>query len=163
MQKLERSGQLLSWPEHEADEWIAARAARRDAVQMTCGDVFGEQPVTAAPLGDAGAHGGTAFRGTPADHERVLRAASEDDRAWFAKCSRRSYRIRPAYLGEFPPNTGDLLAVVRQVRPGLRCALGLRARITPPNRDRTLAPVWAWLAAEAARSDGAWPVIGGTP
>jgi len=45
---------------------------------------------------------------------------SDDDRCWFARHPRRSYRIRPAFPDEVADTVTGGWTIVRQIAPGVR-------------------------------------------
>src|SRR6266700_6907889 len=59
---------------------------------------------------------------------------SDDDRAWFARHPRRSYRIRRSYPDEAPDHRRLGWTIVRQVAPGLRARAVVELNTdTPPD------------------------------
>ncbi len=68
----------------------------------------------------------------PADGGAIWSSpGSDEDRRWFARHPRRSYRLRPAFADEAPDGVTGGWTIVRQIAPGVR----VRACVTLDHDD----------------------------
>jgi hypothetical protein len=82
--------------------------------------------------------------------------ASSDDGDWFSQHRDRAHRLRPGRKGEFPgvewPASATApLVLVKQIAPGLRFRLAVRAAVPIEDREERLAGMWEALAPPQVR------------
>ena len=86
----------------------------------------------------------------------VIGMASRSGRCWFRRPCERAHRLRPTARGEFPgatwPAGAVQLALVKQVRPGVRVRLALWATRPMCHYEVCLAELWDRIAPESYRA-----------
>jgi len=75
----------------------------------------------------------------PADRVVWPSPGSDNDREWFRKHPKRSYRLRSALPEEVPDHRTGLWVIVRQVAPGLRVRAIVNLKIDDPKDDEATA------------------------